>query len=502
MRSATSEPCAAVPERTPGDNPFACIASVRVIRSAEIATTAVYAHVQACNLPIARGVPRKNADVIVLGGGAAGLAAAAALREAGATVLLLEARDRIGGRILTARDERLPIPIELGAEFVHGAAPETVSLARDARLPTYEVLGERWRASRGTFQRVDDYWDRLDRVMRRLDPDADPDESFKAFLDARPGGRTLARERTLAAEFVQGFHAADLRRVSAKSLADGGSPGDDPDEKRMARFVDGYDAVPRWIARDLRDVIRLRSAATRVEWTRGTVRVAVASRRGRRAHVLRARAAIITLPLGVLPTPPPAPGALAIDPDPRAFREALNMMASGGVVRIVLGFRELFWTERLERRMPEGASLACMHFLHTLHAPIPVWWTSFPMRTPMLTGWLGGPRAWALARQGPEAILAVALETLSTHLGLSSRSLTGLLTGFWMHDWLDDPFSRGAYSYPIVGGSQAAKVLSRPIQGTLFFAGEAVDSEMRSGTVHGAIGSGRRAAKAALRALG
>jgi monoamine oxidase len=447
-------------------------------------------------------VPRIDADVIVLGAGAAGLAAAAALRAGGARVLLLEARDRIGGRILTARDERLPIPIELGAEFIHGGAPETVALAREAELPTYEVLGERWRASRGAFQRVDDYWDRLDRVMRRLDPELEPDESFKAFLDRKPGGRTLARERTLAAEFVQGFHAADLHRVSAKSLADGGSPGDDPDEKRMARFSGGYDSIPRWMARGLDDVIRLRSVATAVEWTRGTVRVSLMPRRGRRTRPLRARAVIITLPLGVLQTPPPAPGALVIDPDPPAFREALHTMASGGVVRIVLGFREIFWTERLQRRMPSGASLACMHFLHTLHAPIPVWWTSFPMRVPMLTGWVGGPKAWALARQGAEAILTVALETLSTHLGLSNRSLAGLLTGFWMHDWLDDPYSRGAYSYPIVGGSAAAKVLSRPIQGTLFFAGEAVDSEMRSGTVHGAIGSGRRAAKAALRALG
>jgi monoamine oxidase len=70
-----------------------------------------------------------------------------------------------------------------------------------------------------------------------------------------------------------------------------------------------------------------------------------------------------------------------------------------------------------------------------------------------------------------------------------------------MHDWLGDPYARGAYSYPIVGGSEAAKVLARPVQQTLFFAGEAMDSEMRSGTVHGAIGSGRRAAKLALKAL-
>jgi monoamine oxidase len=119
----------------------------------------------------------------------------------------------------------------------------------------------------------------------------------------------------------------------------------------------------------------------------------------------------------------------------------------------------------------------------------------------MLTGWVGGPHAWSLVRQGREALLETALDTLARHLSIGQRTLAGLLTGFWTHDWLDDPFSRGAYSYSLVGGSEAAKVLGRPVQGTLFFAGEAIDSEQRSGTVHGAIGSGRRAATLVLRSL-
>ena len=446
-------------------------------------------------------VRHADADVIVVGGGVAGLSAARALRDAGVRVVLLEAKDRIGGRILTVRDDRLTIPIELGAEFIHGAAPETVEIARDAGITTYEVLGERWRAGRGQLRRVDDYWDRLDLVMRRLDPKLDPDRSFQAFLDAKPGGHRLARERTLAAEFIQGFHAADLSKVSARSLGEGGSPGDDPEERRMARLFDGYDHVPQWIARDLDDVIHLESVVDRIEWQRGSVRVSVAARPRRPARTLTARAAIVALPLGVLQTPPPAPGAVILDPDPRSFREALDRMASGGVLRIVLGFREPFWVDRAIPGVPADSTLACMHFLHTLHAPIPVWWTSFPVRAPMLTGWVGGPRAWKLMNMGREAILETALDTLARHLSLAQRTLGGLLTGFWMHDWLGDPYARGAYSYPIVGGSEAARVLARPVQGTLFFAGEAMDSEMRSGTVHGAIGSGRRAAKMALKAL-
>ena len=447
-------------------------------------------------------VNRTKTDVVVIGGGVAGLAAARALVEGGARVRLLEARDRIGGRVLTVRDDRLTSPIELGAEFIHGAAPETVGVVRDAHLITYEVLGERWRAGRGQLRRVDDYWKRLDLVMRRLDPELDPDRSFQEFLDSKPGGRRLARERTLAAEFIQGFHAADLARVSARSLAEGGSPGEDPDERRMGRLIDGYDRVPQWIARGLDDVIALDSTVERIAWRRRSVRVSITARPRHPPRTITARAAIIALPLGVLQSAPPTPGSVAIDPDPPTFRRALDTMESGAVLRIVLAFREPFWTERQIRGVPDGANLACMHFLHTLHAPIPVWWTSFPVRAPMLTGWVGGPRAHALVRQGREAILDTALDTLARHLSLRQRTLAGLLTGFWMHDWLGDPYARGAYSYPLVGGSQASRILARPVERTLFFAGEAMDSEMRSGTVHGAIGSGRRAARAVLLALG
>jgi monoamine oxidase len=445
-------------------------------------------------------VRRTDADVIVIGGGAAGLAAARALVAGGARVVLLEARARLGGRILTVRDDRLPIPIELGAEFIHGDAPETEQIIRTAGIISYDVIGERWRANDGTAQRTTDYWKGLDRVMRLLDRRRS-DRSFQEFLDRRPGGRRLARERTIAAEFVEGFHAADLRRISSHSLADGGSPGNDPDEKRMGRIMDGYDSVVLWLARDIDDLVRLETEVRRVRWERGHVRVTAAMRQGP-PEELTAHAAIITVPIGVLQARPPARGAIEIDPLPRAIGDAIDGLASGGVVRVVLAFREAFWAERPIRTRPRGGTLTCMHFLHTHHAPIPIWWTAFPIRAPMLTGWVGGPEAWALANKGADGIRDVAIDTLAAHLGVPRRTLSALLTGVWVHDWTHDPLARGAYSYAVVGGSEASRVLSRPVEGTIFFAGEATDSEQRSGTVHGAVGSGRRAARAVLKTLG
>ena len=106
-------------------------------------------------MPMSRS-QSEDVDVVIVGAGVAGLAAARKLHEEGARIAILEARDRIGGRILTVRDERTPVPIELGAEFVHGTAEEVVELAREARLVICDIHGERWRATRGKLTPMDE----------------------------------------------------------------------------------------------------------------------------------------------------------------------------------------------------------------------------------------------------------------------------------------------------------------------------------------------------------
>ena len=90
----------------------------------------------------------QKTDVVVVGAGVSGLAAARALRERGVRVEVLEARDRIGGRIFTHRDPRAPAPIELGAEFMHGSAPEVMAIVREAGLLAVDISGESMGASR------------------------------------------------------------------------------------------------------------------------------------------------------------------------------------------------------------------------------------------------------------------------------------------------------------------------------------------------------------------
>lgn len=441
-------------------------------------------------------------DVAVIGGGVAGLAAARRLTRAGASVVVLEARARIGGRIFTVRDERMPIPIELGAEFMHGSAEEVAEITRESALVVCDIRGKRWRTNRGKLIPMsdDDFWPALGRVMRRLDPKRTPDRSFQEFLDTRPGGAALASQRTLAREFVLGFHAADPADISERSLADGGAP-EDEEERRQARILDGYDRVPLALAAGVRDV-RLSHVVRAIAWEQGgvEVRYGIASGAGVPAThgTIAARAAVITVPLGVLHQPDAA-STITFTPDVDDVRHAAAQLAMGTVARVVFLFREPVWNGRSVRAKAGGRSLAEMSFLQSTDDDVPIWWTAAPVRAPIMVGWAGGPKAARLVAGGAAEVEARAIGALARQLGIRRRRLEGLVEHCWYHDWGQDPFSRGAYSYARVGGSGAAKRLARPVANTLFFAGEAADHEGRNGTVHGAIGSGYHAAETLLR---
>jgi monoamine oxidase len=457
-----------------------------------------------------------DVDVVVIGAGAAGLAAARELRDAGCSIAILEARGRVGGRIYTYRDPAVAAPIELGAEFLHGRTPETDAIVEAAHLHAIDVVGDHWRAEHGRFDDVGDFWKRVDRVLGKLDPQRSPDRSFTDFLaerDARAtakarrkGRRAVGRRgseaRRLALEFVQGFHAADPERVSERWLANGGDPGESPDESRTGRLVDGYDRIPAFLARDLFDAIELNTIVERVEWGNGRATVHAHRSDGTPRGVIEARAVVVTVPLGVLQAPPGGEGAIEFDPPlPEAVRTAIRGMEMGPVMRAVFAFEERFWEHGL-RNAPSRDALTELAFLHSPGAAVPVWWTQFPLRAPMMVGWVGGPPARELWALGQEEFERRALRDLAHHLGSTYERLSSLLVGAWMHDWERDPFARGAYSYGLVGGAEAPSVLARPVDATLFFAGEATDTQGRTGTVEGALATGRRAGLGAVRALG
>lgn len=424
-----------------------------------------------------------SARIVVIGAGVAGLSAARALRRRGHDVLVLEARSRIGGRILTRHARATPAPIELGAEFIHGDAPETMRIVRAAGLHVVPSGGTMWIAEAGHV-RPENVGMALGRVFGRIDREA-PDEPFARFLARQPGGPAQAADRAAAAGFVAGFHAADLERIGTHALAPGEGGLSRGATAEAARLEGDQEAIPRWLAQDLAGALRTRAVVTDIAWKHHRVELGV---RGE-ARRIRARAAVITVPIGVLQAAPEARGGIAFRPDPPAMRAALSRLAMGSVTKVVFAFEELPW-----------AKLGRIAFLRTPGSDFNVWWSPGASTVPLAIAWSGGPPAARLDRRPSSEIVATALRDLARALAIPQRKLEARVRGAWLHDWQHDPFSRGAYSYPQVGGAHAGRALARPVEDTLFFAGEATSQAW--GTVEGALASGARAARQVEAALG
>jgi monoamine oxidase len=426
------------------------------------------------------------AEVLVLGAGVAGLAAAERLAAAGRRVLVLEARDRIGGRIHTVDDPGLHHPVELGAEFVHGEPVELVELIRTAGLGL-EPIPDRW--SHGPAHRAASRSDPPTLVARLLKEAGGslPDRPVADLLRARRDESRFDVESVVG--YLEGFHAADLNLLGTRSLAENEAAGHE-DGEHPHRVREGYGALVHWLANQLDPAlveIRLGTWVTSVRWRPGEVRVPVRS--GPADAEVVARQAIVTLPLAALKRPPEEAGAVCIDPAPPGWREPLAALHMGAAHRIVLGFDEPWWAPNGD----DGPG-----FVRGTQEPVPVWWTALPSRVPLLTGWTGGPRAAALAGRGEDAMLRTALDSLASVFGRDPADLRSRLRLAYFHDWVADPLAGGAYSYGGVGAIEARAALARPVAGTLFLAGEGVAQRGRNGTVHGALASGREAAAAAL----
>jgi monoamine oxidase len=463
-------------------------------------------------------------DVAIIGAGAAGIAAARDLHERGVNLVVLEARERIGGRVWTHRDPHTPIPIELGAEFIHGSADEIEKTLSEAKLSTVDIAGKRWMVSGDRWTPLDDFWQRLYGVLNRMKGARGQgargqgargegargagargqasDRSVQEFLDTRPGGKKLAHDRVLARQFVEGFHAADTQLISAKALAESGTPGEEVRETRLAHVVGGYDRLIEWLAAPLADRIRLGAIVTRVTWSAGQASVEVRSPDGRSAYEIEARTLLVTVPIGVLQAPTGATGAIAFDPDlGRMKRQALDSLISGSVVRVGVHLRERVWASEEFGEQVGDEETDALSFLHSNDPDFNVWWTAYPVRAPVIIGWRGGPGGRRLSHLPPDEIEARAIASLARHLKMTTTRMRGMVEGVFTHNWELDPFARGAYSYQRVGAANATDALARPLKSTLFFAGEATGTGGSTGTVDGAIGTGRRAAKQLLRTL-
>jgi monoamine oxidase len=402
--------------------------------------------------------------------------AARQLTRAGKDVCVLEASKRIGGRIMTLYDTNAGTPVELGAEFVHGDAPETTRLVDEAHLVTVPVLGRQYRSDRGELSPQGPIWERMAEVFKHLNPDRKKDRSFQEFLDDKPGGAQLRKERELARGFVQGFFAADTRLISEKSLGQQGNPAEGALESR--RIVNGYGAFIDYLQRDVAASVRLRVTVRRILRKESEVRVL-----DQNGNEYRARAVVITVPLPVLQDE-----SIAIEPEIPMLLHAARQLVMGNVTHVKVVVKERFWEKKTKE----------LSFVHAPMRPFNVWWTKHPLLAPLITGWAGGPPALELAESGD--VESSTISELAAVFRMHRSRVESLVESIHRHDWTHDLNFRGAYSYVGVGGSYASRVLARAFDDRIFLAGEAIDSGS-SGTVEGALATGKRAALRVLKSV-
>jgi monoamine oxidase len=425
-------------------------------------------------------------DTLIVGAGAAGLVAAAELSRERGSVCLIEARDRLGGRIFTRREPGIALPIELGAEFIHGRAPATFAWLAKANAAVVDSTGERWTLRDGKPEPGDNLFAEMKRGLSSI-PRPRKDLPFGEFLDHVAKRKLSPAARQLARALVEGFDAADASRVSTWATLDewnGKSSADSPTFRPIGGYASLIDGLA--CALDSNKVrVRLSTIVHSIHWQKG--RVSVEATRHGQACSVRARRAIITLPLGVLQLAAHADGAVRFVPELRKQR-ALAGLAPGPVIKVVMHFRRPFWEEVDGGRYSGGA------FFRAPGAPFRTFWSSVPLRGSLLNAWAGGENATRLSGMSEAQLVNTAVDSMQSMFGRKVR-VRAMLERAYMHDWQADPFARGAYSYVIAGGTAARKALAAPVQGTLFFAGEASDTQGESGTVAGALQSGMRAAR-------
>ncbi len=402
-------------------------------------------------------------DVVVIGAGAAGLAAANELKKSGKHVVVLEARDRIGGRVHTIRDRGV---VEAGAEFIHGEHAVTQAIAKDAGLATefwaYEDADSYRLFGKGGSIRPDS--DALfkrflvtdDELWKYDGPDISLAEYFRKYGKDSEADFYKIRE-------IAGIEAADPEKLSVKAIAHEGRLATNGAKDYW--LPSGYDQVFKHLAGGL--TIKLRTKVVRVLWKEGSVSVMCAN-----GATYNAPRLVMTVPIGVMKQCPPE----FLPRLPDIFERAVKDIGFGVASKVTL------W---MDGQIPSFTALAT-------DGPVGFWWQRKFHNHTVVVGFASGAHASALSSMSEKDALLAGVDDLASGMGNAIKHLVSHARHF---TWKDDPFAFGSYSYPTVGMENARDVLQTPIENTIYYCGEATNTRGHAAMVHGAIEEGVRVAK-------
>ena len=411
---------------------------------------------------------------LVVGAGAAGLVTARELARAGKRVTIPEARDRCGGRIWPLPAAEFGYPAEAGPEFIHGAAPVTSALVREAGLTLRQRGGTRWTVRNGAWSRSDPAMPHAGEFYRALDQ-VTVDLPIAEFLETQFGAPRYDELRRRITRTVEGYDAADPRRASALALREEWSAPDG----QHGRIVEGYGALIDFLAADSRRhgaALHFNAAVQAIE---GAGEGVVARCAGGAAFA--ADAAVLTVPLPILTE-------IALPPPAQERAAAAADIGFGNVVKLLFRFATAWWADHA------GRDLADLSFVLS-DAAVPTWWTQYPTRHPVLTGWYAGPKADRVAALSEAELVEMGLASLAEVFTRPVERLRGELVAARAINWGNDPFARGAYSYATPRTRAAQRALQQWDGGAILFSGEALHIGPDIGTVEAAFAIGHDTAR-------
>lgn len=408
----------------------------------------------------------KRSSVIIIGAGASGLMAASEL-AADTEVTVLEAQSITGGRI--GSYEMQGCLIETGAEFVHGNPGITLGLLKKAGLDYTSTEGKMYRKKDNGFEEPDEIAAGMDKLLKKMKA-LKEDMPMQSLLEKYFDGEENASLRKQIKSYVEGFDLGDVNKVSVKALCREW----EGEEEENHRIKGGYTALLQYLqgqAVALGCKFHLQTVIKKVKWKKGNVTVYTAIGKEFSAEKL-----LVTIPVSMLSN-----GYIQYDP-PNDFIETMAKdIGFGAVIKVVVQFKNVFWQK------DAGFVLSDELF--------PTWWTQLPDTIPVLTGWLGGPKAVPVSQHTEEEITEMALSSLAALFNMNLPQIKEQVVRSKVFNWQKNEFIMGGYSYDTIHSAAARKKLLAPIQDTIFFAGEGLYSGPHPGTVEAAFVSGLDAAR-------